>query len=46
MMYQTLKKYDGNPKVRKVAIQVKWKILEAVILPTFFFNDENWTDIS
>ena len=38
--------YDGNPKVRKIAIQVKWNILEAAILPTFFFNVENWTNIS
>ena len=45
IMCQTLQEYDGNPKVRKVAIQVKWKILEAVILPTFFFNVENWTNI-
>ena len=26
-------------------LQEKWQILEAVILPTFFFNVENWTDI-
>ena len=45
-MCQTLQEYDENPKVRKVAIQVKWKIVEAVILPNFFFNVENWTNIS
>ena len=45
IMCQTLQEYDENPKVRKVAIQVKWKILEAVILPTFFINVKNWTNI-
>ena len=35
-MCQTLQEYDENQKVRKVAIQVKWKILQTVILPSFF----------
>ena len=26
-----------------MAIQVKWKIFEVIILTTFFFNVENWT---
>ena len=28
-----------------MAIQVKWKILDAVMLPTFFFNVENYVNI-
>ena len=45
-MCQTLQEYDENSKVKKLAIQVKYKILEAVILQTFLFNVENWTNIS
>ena len=43
---QTLHEHYGNPKVKKMAIQVKWKILEPVIFPTLLFNVENWTNIS
>ena len=43
---QTLKEYDGNSKIRKMTIQAKCKILQAVILLTFFFNDENLINIS
>ena len=46
IMCQTLQEYDENPKVRKIEIKVKWKILEAVILSTFFFNVGNWRNIS
>ena len=45
-MCQTLQEYDENQKVRKGAIQAKWKILQAVILPSFFLNVENWTNSS
>ena len=46
IMCHTLQEYNGNPKVGKMAIEVKWKIFEEVILPTFFFNVENLTNIS
>ena len=45
-MYQRLNAYDENPKIIKMARQVKWKILEAVTLLTFFFNVENLASIS
>ena len=46
IMCQTLQEYDRNRKITKMAIQVRWKILETVTLPTFFFNVENLTNIS
>ena len=46
IMCQALQEYDGNPKVRKMVIQVKCRIFEAVIIPNFFFNVEKWTNIS
>ena len=39
-------KKERIQKIEKQVIQVKWKILEAVILPTFFFNVENYTNTS
>ena len=39
-------KKERIQKIEKQVIQVKWKILEAVILLTFFFNVENYTNTS
>ena len=37
----TLSEYDGLPELIKAVMRVRWKILEVLFLPTFFFSVQN-----